>query len=64
MGPLFRVFVEYININSFDRNCATTFPWPGCFKIMLAYMLHPENTKNSLCVCTGCALQICNSIGF
>ena len=37
-------------------NCVTTFPWPGCFKSMLAYVIHPQNTKNPSCVCSRCAL--------
>ena len=35
-----------LNFRSFGRNCVTTFPWPGCFKSMLAYVIHPPNTKN------------------
>ena len=31
-------------------------PWPGCFKSMLAYVIHPQNTKNPLCVGARCAL--------
>ena len=26
------------NFHFFGRNCVTTFPWPGCFKSMLAYV--------------------------
>ena len=32
------------------------FPWLGCFKSMLAYMIHPQNTKNPSCVGARCAL--------
>ena len=32
------------------QNCVTTFPWQGCFKSMLAYVIHPQNTKDPLCV--------------
>ena len=31
---------------------------------MLAYVIHPQNTKNPLCVYAKCALQIYTSIGF
>ena len=31
--------------DSFGRNCVTTFPCPGCFKSMLVYVIHPQNTK-------------------
>ena len=34
------------------QNCVTTFPWPGRFKSMLACVIHPQNTKNPLCVGT------------
>ena len=30
--------------------------WPGCFKSMLAFVIHPQNTKNSSCVGARCAL--------
>ena len=33
------------------KNWVTTFPWPGYFKGMLAYVIHPQNTKNPSCVC-------------
>ena len=42
--------------DSFGRNCVTKFPCPGCFKSMLAYVIHPQNTKNPSCVCSRCAL--------
>ena len=32
------------------QNCVTTFPCSGCFKSMLAYVIHPQNTKNPSCV--------------
>ena len=44
-GRLFCIGVS-LNFNSFGRNSVTTFRWPGCFKSMLAYLIHPQNTKN------------------
>ena len=49
-GRLF-CFGVALNFNSFARNCVITFPWPGCFKSMLAYVIHPQNTKNPSFVC-------------
>ena len=49
-GRLFCIGVP-LNFNSFARNCVSTFPWPGCFKSMLAYLIYPQNTKNPSCVC-------------
>ena len=40
-----------------QNDCITTFPWPGCFKTMLAYVIHPQNTKNSSCVGARCAFR-------
>ena len=37
-GRLFLRFVA-LNLNSFGRNLVKTFPWPGCFKRMLAYVI-------------------------
>ena len=45
-----------LNFNWFERNGVTTFPWPGCFKSMLAYMIHAQNTKNPSCLWPRCAL--------
>ena len=39
-----------------QNDCVTTFPWPGCFKSMLVYVIHPPNTKNSSCIGARCAL--------
>ena len=50
-------FLRRRSVNdSFGRNCVTTFPWPGCFKSMLTYVNHPQNTKNPSCVCSRSAL--------
>ena len=40
-----------LNFSSFGRNCYN-IPWLGCFKSMLAYMIHSQNTKNPSCVGT------------
>ena len=45
-----------LNFSSFGRNCVTTFLRPGFFKSMLAYVIHPQNTKNPSCVGSGCSL--------
>ena len=45
---------EVLNFNSSGRNCATTFPQPGCVKSMLAYMIHPQNTENHSFVSARC----------
>ena len=48
-GRLFCVGVA-LKFNSFGRNCVTAFPWPTCFKSILAYVIHPQNAKNPSCV--------------
>ena len=45
-----------LKFSSFGRNCVATFPWPDCFKSMLAYVIHPQNTKNPSCVGARCSL--------
>ena len=40
----FRIGVV-LNFNRFERNGVTTFPWPGCFKSMLAYVIHAQIPK-------------------
>ena len=42
------------------QNCVTTFPWPGCFKSMLACLFHPQNTKNPFM----CLALYCESVRF
>ena len=54
-GRLFCIGLA-LNFDSFGRNCVTTFPQPGCFESMLAYMIYPQNAKNHFCVCTRCTL--------
>ena len=70
LGKLFDIRFSYKHCN-FSRVClqsaqrqisvrlaetVTIFPWPGCFKSMLAYVIHPQNTKNPSCVGARCAL--------
>ena len=43
-GHLFCVGVA-LKFNSFGRNCVTAFPWPGCSKSILAYVIHRQNAK-------------------
>ena len=40
-----------------QNDCITTFPWPGCFKSTLGYVIHPQNIKNSSCVGKKCAFR-------
>ena len=42
----------------------TTFPWPGCFNSMLAYVIHLRNAKIPSCVCARCALWYYKSVRF
>ena len=41
---------SFLRRRSVWQNCVTTFPRPGCFKSMLTYVIHPQNTKNPSCV--------------
>ena len=43
-GRLFCVGVA-LNFNRFERNGVATFPWPGCLKSMLAYVIHAQIPK-------------------
>ena len=36
-----------LNLNWFERNCVTTFPWRGCFESMLAYVIPQQNYQKS-----------------
>ena len=43
--------------SSEELKIRTTFPRPGCFQSMLAYVIHPQNTTNRSCVCASCTLS-------
>ena len=53
-GHFFCVGVA-LNFSSLGRNCVTTFPWLGCFRRLLAYVIHSQNTKNPSCVGARCS---------